>query len=274
MRPLAPARLKQMNDIADYEKVCEKAVRAAGAMLLQRAGRVAVREKGPADLVTEADLASQEMVRRAILEAFPDHTLLGEEGPPDAGPRGEYRWILDPLDGTTNYVHGYPFYAVSLALERNGELLVGAIFNPVSNECFTATAGKGAFLNGQRIAASRITDLSQAVASAGLPAQVHRRSADLEVFIEASMQCQSIRRSGSASLNLAFVACGRADVFWSFSTKLWDVAAGALLVQEAGGTTSRPDGSPFRLEDGLLLAAATPELHQAFCRLIQDATGG
>jgi myo-inositol-1(or 4)-monophosphatase len=262
-----------MSEITEYQKVCEQAVRAAGAMLVERVGRVKVREKGPADLVTEADLASQEMVRTAILKAFPDHTVLGEEGPPDDGPRGAYRWILDPLDGTTNYVHGYPFYSVSLALERNRELLVGAVFNPVSGECFTAAAGQGAFLNGQRIATSQITSLDQAVASAGLPARVGRDSPDLEVFIEASIECQSIRRSGSAALNLAFVACGRADVFWSFSTKLWDVAAGALLVREAGGTVSRPDGSPFRLDDGQFLASATPLLHQEFCRLIRKSVG-
>jgi len=261
-----------MNEIATYQEVCEKAVRAAGAMLVECIGRVKVREKGPADLVTEADLASQEMVRHAILDVFPDHTVLGEEGPPDGGPRGEYRWILDPLDGTTNYVHGYPFYAVSLALERNRELLVGAVYNPVSKECFTAAAGQGAFLNGQRISTSGATALSQSVASAGLPALVQRNSPDLQVFIEASMYCQSIRRSGSAALNLAFVACGRMDVFWSFSTKLWDVAAGALLIREAGGVLSTPEGTPYLLDDGRFLAAATPTLHQEFCRLIREAT--
>jgi len=233
-----------------------------------------VREKGPADLVTEADLASQEMVRQAILAAFPEHTVLGEEDPPETGPRGEYRWILDPLDGTTNYVHGYPFFAVSLALERNRELLVGAVYNPISQECFTAAAGQGAFLNGVRFTTSGITELSQAVASAGLPALVDRDSADLKVFIEASQVCQSIRRSGSAALNLAFVACGRMDVFWSFSTKVWDVAAGALLVREAGGTISSPDGSPYHLQDGRFLAAASPQLHAEFRQLIQRATAG
>jgi myo-inositol-1(or 4)-monophosphatase len=263
-----------MNEITKYQTVCEQAVRAAGAMLVERMGRVKVREKGPADLVTEADLASQEMVRQTILQAFPDHTVLGEEGPPDAAPRGAYRWILDPLDGTTNYVHNLPFFAVSLALERDHELLVGAIYNPVSQECFTAAAGQGAFLNGQRIATSDIGDLSQAVASAGLPALVQRNSPDLEVFIEASQVCQSIRRSGSASLNLAYVACGRMDVFWSFSTKVWDVAAGALLVREAGGTISSPDGTPYHLQDGRFLAAASPQLHAEFCQLIRRATAG
>jgi myo-inositol-1(or 4)-monophosphatase len=261
-----------MNEIAEYQKVCEQAVRAAGAMLVERMGHVKVREKGPADLVTEADLASQEMVRQAILKVYPDHTVLGEEGPPAEAPRGSYRWILDPLDGTTNYVHGYPFFAVSLALERDRELLVGAVFNPIAQECFTAAAGQGAFLNGVRIATSGITELSQAVASAGLPALVQRESPDLEVFIEASQVCQSIRRSGSAALNLAFVACGRMDVFWSFSTKVWDVAAGALLVREAGGTISSPDGTPYRLQDGRFLAAASPALHTQFRQLIQRAT--
>jgi len=260
-----------MNEIPQYQKVCEAAVRAAGAMLVQRMGRVKVREKGPSDLVTEADLASQAMVRRSILGAFPDHTVLAEEDPPEPTARGEYRWILDPLDGTTNYVHRYPFFSVSLALERNRELLVGAIYNPIADELFTAAAGQGAFLNGTRLQASQVTELSQAVASAGLPAAVRRDSLDLAVFIEASIRCQSIRRSGSAALNLAYLAAGRVDVFWSFSTKLWDVAAGALLIREAGGIISRPDGTPYALEDGQFLAAANPVLHKQMLELIRGA---
>lgn len=262
-----------MNEISAYQTVCEKAVRAAGALLVERMGHVKVREKGPSDLVTEADLASQDMVRRLILDAFPDHTVLAEEDPPEQARRGDYRWILDPLDGTTNYVHGYPFFSVSLALEHKGELLVGATFNPVSGECFTAVAGQGARLNGELLSTSRVVDLTGAVASAGLPAAVARDSLDLAVFIEASIRCQSIRRSGSAALNLAFLAAGRVDVFWSFSTKLWDVAAGALLIREAGGTFSRPDGTPYLLQDGQIVAAANPGLHRQFCDLIRQSLG-
>jgi myo-inositol-1(or 4)-monophosphatase len=138
---------------------------------------------------------------------------------------------------------------------------------------FTAAAGQGAFLNGTRLQTSRVTDLSGAVASAGLPAAVRRDSFDLAVFIEASLRCQSIRRSGSAALNLAYLAAGRVDAFWSFSTKLWDVAAGALLIREAGGLISRPDGTPYALQDGQFLAAANPALHQQMLELIRGALG-
>jgi len=253
-----------------YLTVCEEAVRSAGKLLVERMGRVQVREKGPADLVTEADLASQEIVRRTVLGAFPHHSLLGEEGPHDGG-RTEYRWVVDPLDGTTNYVHGIPFFAVSLALERNGELLVGAVYNPISEECFTAIAGSGAYLNGKRLRVSGITELDRSVAAAGLPAQVNRQSPDMRVFVDAAQHCQSVRRTGSAALNLAYVAAGRMDVFWSFSTKIWDIAAAALMVREAGGTVTAPDGGPFDLERAHFLATASPQLHGNFVRLIGRA---
>jgi myo-inositol-1(or 4)-monophosphatase len=259
--------------ISEFQKVCEKAVHAAGDVLLSKRGLVEAREKGPADLVTEADFASQECVRRVVLSAFPDHCLLGEEGPRADSPRAEYRWIVDPLDGTTNYVHGIPFFNVSLALERNGELLVGAVYNPVSRECFTAALGGGAYLNGEPIRASRVTELSRAVAAVGLPYTIHRDSPDLLVFLEALFACQSIRRTGSAALNMAYLAAGRFDVFWSYSTKIWDVAAGALIVREAGGTITSTDGGPFRLEEARFLAAANEPLHRQLQELAGRATG-
>jgi myo-inositol-1(or 4)-monophosphatase len=260
-----------MTTISEYQTVCEKAVLAAGDVLLEHSGRVEAREKGPSDLVTEADLASQECVRRIVLSAFPDHCLLGEEGPRADTPRAEYRWIVDPLDGTTNYVHGIPFFNVSLALERNGELLVGAVYNPVSRECFTAAAGGGAFLNGRPIKTSKVRELSGAVAAVGLPYTIHRDSPDLLVFLEATFACQSIRRTGSAALNMAYVAAGRFDVFWSYSTKIWDVAAGALLLREAGGTLTATDGGPFRLEEARFLAAANEPLHRQLLEVVGRA---
>jgi myo-inositol-1(or 4)-monophosphatase len=260
-------------DLSDYRAVCEKAVRAAGRLLLEKQGRVQVREKGPSDLVTEADLASQEMVRQIVLGAFPEHCLLGEEDSKPAAPRTEYRWIVDPLDGTTNYVHGIPFYSVSLALERSGELLVGAVYHPAADECFIAVLGQGAFLNGQRMHTSQVAELSHAVAATGFPPDVTKRSPDLLIFNEATPLCQSMRRTGSAAMNLAYVAAGRMDVFWSFSTKVWDVAAGGLLVREAGGVVTSPMGGKFALDSGQFLAAATPALHGQFKELIHRAVG-
>lgn len=257
-----------------FSEVCEQAVRAAGKILLEKWGRVAVREKGRADLVTEADLASQETVRRTIADAFPHHALVGEEDPPDTqhpSVAAEYRWIVDPLDGTTNYVHGVPHFSVSLALERSGILLVGAIYDPVADECFTAGRGQGACLNGEPIHSSSAGRLSEALVAVGFPAVVRPDSPDLRAFFEAVTACQAIRRTGSAALNLAYVAAGRFDACWSFSTKAWDAAAGALIVCEAGGVVSDPRGTPFVLDRGHFLACATPTLHQALLALMARA---
>jgi myo-inositol-1(or 4)-monophosphatase len=239
-------------------------------------GHVSVRQKGRADFVTEADFASQEIVRRIVLGAFPDHLFVGEESPDAAGlPRpgaaAGYRWIVDPLDGTTNYVHQVPHFSISLALENAGQLLVGAIYDPVSDECFTAAAGEGAYLNGSPIHTSGATRASEALIAMGFPAVVTADSADLKVFLELAFVCEALRRMGSAALNLAYTAAGRFDACWSLSTKLWDSAAGALLVREAGGIVTDPGGSPFVLQTGHFLAAATPQLHADLRSLMQRA---
>ena len=251
-----------MSLIDDYAKICEEAARVGGAVVTDWIGRIAVQKKGHADMVTQADLASQEAVRETVLRAFPDHGLIGEEDipQPPAGNRPEYRWIVDPLDGTTNYVHGVPHYAVSLALEHNGQVLVGAVYDPTSDECFTAAAGQGARLGGQPITTSQVTDLSEALGASGFPNKVLPDSPDLLVFLKAVLHCQSVRRTGCASLNLCYVAAGRFDVCWAYSTKIWDVAAGALIIREAGGAVSSPAGGEFVLEDARLLAAANPTL--------------
>jgi myo-inositol-1(or 4)-monophosphatase len=187
---------------------------------------------------------------------------------PDAAKqRSDYRWIADPLDGTTNYVHGVPHFCVSLALEHRGELLVGAVLNPVTEECFTAVSGQGAFLNGSAIHTSRVTRLSQALAGTGFPTKVRPNSPDLELFLKALPSCQAVRRTGSAALNLCYVACGRFDVAWLYSAKIWDLAAGVLLIREAGGVVSSPDGGAFDLNRAQLFAAANDRLHAEFCNL-------
>src|SRR5262249_35943039 len=157
-------------------------------------------------------------------------------------------WIVDPLDGTTNYVHRIPEYAVSLALERGGEVLVGCVFHPLAGECYTAARGGGAFLNGQRLRASGVVGLSQAVVAASFPPKVTSDSPALADFARVILTCQSIRRTGSAALNLCYVAAGRFDAYWAHETKTWDVAAGSLLVREAGGVITAIDGSPFSVD--------------------------
>jgi myo-inositol-1(or 4)-monophosphatase len=245
----------------DHLTTCEQAARAGGAVLLDWIDRFAVREKGPADLVTEADLASQQVIREHVLAAFPDHGFLGEEGAPQTN-AAPFRWVVDPLDGTTNYAHRLPQFCVSVALEHEGRPLVGAVYDPLSKECFTASTGKGAFLNGRPIAVSMVSQLSAALAAVSFPARVPRGSPLIEDFIEVLHQAQAIRRMGSSALNLAYLAAGRLDAYWATDTKIWDVAAGWLLVQEAGGVVTGLSGQPCNLARPSFVAAATPQLHR------------
>jgi myo-inositol-1(or 4)-monophosphatase len=264
----------EMEPLAEYLAVCEKAIRVGGDIILVWADKFEVRKKGPADLVTQADLESQQAISRIIWGAFPRHRIIGEE---DAGVSvdvnsslqgSEYRWIVDPLDGTTNFVHGVPHYAVSLALERNGELLVAGVLDPIQNECFTAAAGQGARLNGRPMRTSSVTALSEALAVVGFPPDVKADSPDLLVFLRAIFHCQAVRRSGSTALNLAYLAAGRYDVFWNFSANIWDVAAGILLVREAGGAICTPEGQEYSLDQRPFLSAANPALLGQLQRIV------
>jgi myo-inositol-1(or 4)-monophosphatase len=260
--------------MSDFLAVCCRGVREAGALLLDRMGRVAVHAKGQADLVTEADYASQELIRRTILEAFPDHAVLGEEDQPGTSPGpsdSDYRWIVDPLDGTTNFVHQVPHFSVSLALEHRGNLLVGAVYHPAADECYTAEAGQGAYLNGRRIRTSQVSSMSEALAAVGFPSVVTSESPDLKFFLTALEACQAIRRTGSAALNLCYLAAGRFDATWSYCTKIWDVAAGVLMIREAGGLVTSPEGGEFDLSRAHYLAAANPELHAELRELARRA---
>lgn len=253
--------------MSDYLNLCEAAAQAAGKKLAEMLGRVNVRLKAPADLVTEADVAAQKIINDMVLHAFPDHGILGEEQLDDSPERKMettgYRWIIDPLDGTTNYVHRVPHFAVSIALEKEGELLVGTIYNPMMDEMFSAERGKGATLNGEPIAISKVRQLADALGAVGLPPGVTEKDPDVRAFSHAVPLCQSLRRTGSAALNLAYIAAGRFDVGWSFSTHPWDIAAGVLLVREAGGVVTSPDGSTLNLNRGHFAAAASTELHEA-----------
>jgi myo-inositol-1(or 4)-monophosphatase len=246
-----------------YLDFCEKTARQAGVALMDRFGRVTAREKGPADLVTEADFAAQELVQRRVNETFPDHLIVGEEsteGTSAINTQADFRWIVDPLDGTTNFVHRVPHFAVSLALEKDQQLEAATIFNPATGECFSAARGQGATLNDRTIRTSGQISKAEAIGAVGFPPGTGE-SDDLDFFLKALPTTQALRRTGSAALNMAFVACGRFDCVWSFGTSIWDIAAGTLLIQEAGGTITDTDGSPIKIESGRFLAAATAELH-------------
>jgi myo-inositol-1(or 4)-monophosphatase len=235
---------------------------------------VSPREKGPRDLVTDADLASQKAIREVLLDAFPEHDFLGEESEEGGGEPGHarpYRWIVDPLDGTANYVHGMRGFSVSIGLEYRGQMLVGVVYDPVSEECFTAGSGAGAWLNGQSIQASSCDRLSRALVAVSFSARVERDSPQIRRFIEVVTECQSLRRMGSAALNLSYMACGRLDGYFATSLKTWDVAAGVLIAREAGVRVSSVDGSPFDLTRPWLAAAATKPLHEQLLRVLARA---
>ncbi|MDO4550186.1 MAG: inositol monophosphatase family protein [Planctomycetia bacterium] len=262
------------HELAKYLAVCKDAAHAAGNVLKDFIGRIHVREKGRADLVTEADVAAQEKVKEVVSRAFPDHVFLGEEDTPcsdsERAREGVFRWIVDPLDGTTNYVHGVPFFGVSLALECGGELLVSAIYAPLLGEFFSAAKGHGAFLNENPLSVSRTREVQQSVIAVGFPPVIRYDAPGLLAFLNCLCECQAVRRTGSTALNMAYVAAGRFDACWNFSTKPWDMAAGALLVQEAGGTLTTITGDDFFIDQNTFLVAATPELHKDFRELIHS----
>lgn len=204
------------------------------------------------DLVTKVDKLCEARIREIIAQQYPDHVVLGEEG----GQQGEasYRWIVDPLDGTLNYAHGFPFYCTSVALEHRGEVLVGAVFDSTRNELFTAITGEGAFLNGKRIEVSKEADLRKAMLATGFSYQDEILRENLEFFARVHPQARTIRRPGAAALDLCYVACGRLDGFWELSLSPWDVAAGLLIIREAGGTLTGTQGEPYRLDMPRLVA--------------------
>ena len=253
-----------------FMDVCQEAARAGGQVLRDMRGQIHAREKAPKDLVTEADIASQEVIRQVLARAFPEHDFLGEEGPPyrAAGAAGggggatQYCWVVDPLDGTLNYVRQLPNYSVSVALRRGHEVLCGTVYDPILDECFSAESGQGATLNGIPIRSSHCTRVEQALIAASLPVDIPRGSSEVSRFIEVMHSAQSIRRLGSAALSLCYLAQGRLDAYWAMCVKIWDVAAGQLIVREAGGVISGPTGGTFDLDDPRFVAAATQPLRR------------
>jgi myo-inositol-1(or 4)-monophosphatase len=230
--------------------------RRAGAWLKRRLDEEhTVDYKGVINIVTEADRQSEEMIVSAILGRYPDHDILAEEK--DRSPKGSpYRWIIDPLDGTTNYAHGYPVFCVSIALEVDGIVQHAAVYNPMLEEMFHARRGGGAFLNGRPLRVSRTGDLSKSLLATGFPYDI-RENADnnMGYFSAMAQKAQAIRRAGSAALDMAYVAAGRFDGFWELRLMPWDTAAGWLLIEEAGGRVTDLAGAPFVLDAPHILAS-------------------
>ena len=258
-----------------YLSVCEEAARSAGKILLDMLGTTNIRhKKNPRDLVTEADVAAQKVIESILLGAFPDHRFLGEEDNPtplSQGDASEFCWIVDPLDGTTNFVHGVPSFGPSVALAQGADVLCGAFYNPMTEEFFSAAQGQGAFLNGKPIHTSNWQTLEESLVAVSFPTVIRNDSPDLTSFLRALPLCQSLRRTGSTALNLAYVAAGRFEATWAFRCHPWDIAAGIVLAQEAGGVVTKPDGTPIDLSDpSPVCAVANEALHQQLMEIFNS----
>lgn len=231
--------------------------------------RIGYEYKGDVDLVTEGDRASERLIVERIRAAFPSHDIVGEEGT-RRSTGAEYRWYVDPLDGTTNFAHGYPVFCVSLGVQKNDELFAGILYDPTRDELFSAGKGKGATLNGRPISVSKTKKLSESLLATGFPSHKRHKNPNIHFYHQLTLRSHGLRRAGSAALDLANVASGRYDGFWEFNLNPWDTSAGVLLVQEAGGTITRFDGSPWRIDSQETLASNSilhPELMKNFAEI-------
>ena len=263
-----------------FKTVAVAAAKDAGALLRERLTRPrAVQRKGVVDLVTDADRASEALIAGRIRDAFPDHRILGEEGARGAhevqgtGPESvlaPYRWLIDPLDGTTNYAHAFPHFAVSIGLERAGTPLLGVVYDPTRDELFVAERAGGATRNGEPIRVSATDELIGAVLTTGFAYDLARRAEQAVAWRAFLTRVQAIRQTGSAALNLCYLAAGRIDGYWERWLQPWDVGAGALIVEEAGGRVSDLAGGPFH-PYGRELLASNGALHAAMLAVLADA---
>ena len=235
--------------------VAVETAREAGAMLRVEFGRPKeISYNGEVDIVTASDRRAEALITSRLRKTFPDHAIVAEEGSPGAAPAARYTWHVDPLDGTTNFAHGYPCFAVSIGLLEDGKPLVAAVMNPIADELFTAARGEGAFLNGKPIRVSSVEVLAESLVCTGFPPKHRRSSANLSYYWEFTLRSHGVRRDGSAALDLCSVACGRFEAFWEFGLNSWDTAAGMLIVTEAGGKVTNLSGDPYRPGDAEMLA--------------------
>lgn len=248
-----------------------RAARSAGSLILRYVDRIDtlhVEAKSFKDFVSEVDRLAEEQIVQVLHKAYPSHGILAEEG--SARPGEEFLWVIDPLDGTTNFLHGFPVFAVSIALKHRGQLDQAVVYDPLRNELFTASRGAGALLNDRRIRISRRSDLDHALLGTGFPFRRHHDvDAFLGIFRDLLLQAEGIRRAGSATLDLAYVAAARLDGFWEIGLSEWDMAAGALLIREAGGIVTDFAGGDEFLTTGNIVTG-TPRVHQAMLKLMQQ----
>ncbi len=237
----------------DYLTPMRELAREAGSMLLSYFGKVSIEYKGEVDLVTEADRASEKLIVGEIRKRWPQHDLVGEEGSRNET-GSDFRWYVDPLDGTTNFAHRYPVFCVSIALDYKGERIAGVVYDPCRDEMFAAEKGGGARLNGGSVRISGTERLAESLVATGFPSHKRHKNPNIHFYHQITLRSHGVRRAGSAALDLCCVACGRYDAFWEFNLNPWDTAAGVLLVQEAGGRVTDFTGGPFALESREVLA--------------------
>jgi myo-inositol-1(or 4)-monophosphatase len=265
-----------------YVPTATKIAREAGARLREYLGQgVETEYKGDVDLVTVADRAVEKLVRARLGEAFPQHGIYGEEGTRERL-EGEYRWYVDPLDGTTNFAHGFPHFSVSMGLEHrpsgtrpedDGTLVAAVIYDPMRDEAFTAERGHGSQLNGKPVRVSHTAQLAEALLATGFPSRKRHASPNVHFYQEFTLRSHGVRRAGSAALDLAYVACGRMEAFWEFNLNPWDTAAGILLVEEAGGRVTNFCGAQVRLASDEVLAS-NGLIHEELVALFSDMFAG
>jgi myo-inositol-1(or 4)-monophosphatase len=248
----------------DYISTASAIARRAGALLMEyfvRGVKTEYKGAGTVDVVTDADRASEKLIVESLRAAFPDHGIIGEEGS-RSQIAGDYIWYVDPLDGTTNFAHGLPIFCVSIGLARNNEVVAGVVYDPSRNELFAAQRGRGATLNGERIHVSKISKLGESLLGTGFPSKKRHLNPNIYFYHQLTMKSHGIRRAGSAALDLACVASGRYEGFWEFNLNAWDTAAGALLVEEAGGTLTYIDGSKFDVAESREVLATNGIIHR------------
>lgn len=255
-----------------YKKTAVEAAKKAGALILKRSTLAKkLYFKGEINIVTDVDKLSEQIIFKTILASFPGHNLLSEESAPVCNPQSGFKWIIDPIDGTTNYAHNFPFYCVSIALEIDGTVRLGVIYNPVIDELFYAEKGKGAFVNGKRIRVSSCSNLNHAVLATGFPYTIRDHpEPHFRLFQTFCLNTLAVRRAGSAALDLCYTACGRFDGFWESSLHPWDVAAAQLILNEAGGKISDYSGNPYSIY-GTKILATNGLIHAKMLKIIKKA---
>ena len=259
--------------MSDFVDKAAAIAREAGSVISKLAGRnIGFELKGAYDLVTEADRASEQLIVERLRQHFPSHTIVAEEGGAHQG-TSEYRWYVDPLDGTTNFAHGFPVYNVTLGLEHAGELIAGVIYDPTRDEMFQAEKGGGAFLNGKPIHVTKTARIEDSLCATGFPSRKRHQNINVHFYYQFAMLSHGVRRAGAAAIDLAYVACGRLDFFWEFQLNPWDMAAGVLLVREAGGACTDMHGQPFNLRSPHVLAD-NGALHASVVELIEKIRRG